>query len=48
MPTTSNEPGAEVELYDLAADPTETKNLASAEPARVAELSKQLDAWWKP
>ena len=48
VPTTSNEPGSEVELYDLAADPTETKNLASAEPARVAELSKQLDAWWKP
>lgn len=48
VPTTSNEPGAEVELYDLAADPTETKNLAAAEPARVAELSKQLDAWWKP
>ncbi len=48
VPTTSNEPGAEVELYDLAADPTETKNLAAAEPKRVAELSQQLDAWWKP
>lgn len=48
VPTTCNEPGAEVELYDLAADPTETKNLAAAEPKRVAELSQQLDAWWKP
>lgn len=48
VPTTSNEPGAEVELYDLAADQTETKNLAAAEPKRVAELSQQLDAWWKP
>lgn len=48
VPMTSNEPGAEVELYDLAADPTETKNLAAAEPKRVAELSQQLDAWWKP
>lgn len=48
VPMTSNEPGAEVELYDLAADPTETKNLAAAEPKRVAELSQQIDAWWKP
>ncbi|MBA4017280.1 MAG: sulfatase [Pirellula sp.] len=48
VPTAANEPSGEVELYDLAADPTETKNLASAEPARVAEMTKQLDAWWKP
>ena len=34
--------GTPWELYDLAADRCETKNLAAAEPARVAEL----DATW--
>jgi arylsulfatase A-like enzyme len=34
------DPGAstEVELYDLAADPGETHNLAAAQPARVAAM----------
>lgn len=36
-----------IELYDLSADPSETKNLAAEQPAKVAELSKLLDAWWK-
>jgi arylsulfatase A-like enzyme/thioredoxin-like negative regulator of GroEL len=31
------------ELYDLALDPGETRNLADAEPARVAELDRRLD-----
>jgi arylsulfatase A-like enzyme len=31
-------------LFDLANDPTERKNLADAEPARVAELTALLDA----
>jgi arylsulfatase A-like enzyme len=34
---------AEVELYDLVADPGERKNLADAEPARVTELKKNLE-----
>lgn len=33
------------ELYDLAHDIGESKDLASAEPARVAELQKLYDAW---
>jgi len=33
------------ELYDLAADPGETKDLAAQEPARVAELERRLLAW---
>lgn len=37
-----------VELYDLAADPDETRNLAATQPDRVAALRKQLDAWWTP
>jgi len=37
-----------VELYDLAADPTETKDLAAMKPEEVARLCKALDDWWKP
>lgn len=39
---------APVELYDLAADPFEEKNLAGERPELVAELRKELDAWWSP
>jgi arylsulfatase A-like enzyme len=35
------------ELYDLARDPGEAKNLAATEPKRVAELLAALDAWRK-
>ncbi|MEN1680425.1 MAG: sulfatase [Planctomycetota bacterium] len=34
-----------LELFNLDADPGEQTNLATAEPARVAELKAQLDAW---
>ena len=34
---------AELELYDYVADPQETKNLASTEPAQVAKLRAILD-----
>lgn len=34
-----------LELYNLKDDIGETKNLASAEPARTAELSAKLKAW---
>lgn len=47
VPCAANEPDAVVELYDLASDPHETKNLASARPDEVAKLRKQLDEWWK-
>lgn len=33
------------ELYDLEADRTETRDLAAAEPARVAELLEAFTAW---
>lgn len=33
------------ELYDLAADPGETHNLAAEQPDRVAALQAKLDAW---
>ena len=37
--------GARTELYHLAADPAERRNLAATEPARVKELSAALDAF---
>ncbi|QIM18927.1 arylsulfatase [Leucobacter coleopterorum] len=39
--------GGRWELYDLAADPTETRDLASADPDRVAELAERwrAEAW---
>lgn len=36
---------AGVELYNLADDLGETRNLASAQPALTAELRRELDAW---
>jgi len=41
-------PQGEVELYDLAADPWEKKNLAGEQPERVKAMGKELDGWWKP
>ncbi len=35
-----------VELYDLAKDAHETKNLAKNRADRVKELRKKLDTWW--
>jgi len=34
-----------LELYDLAKDPGETRDLAATEPARVAALRGKLEAW---
>jgi arylsulfatase A-like enzyme len=33
------------ELFNLAADPAETKDLASAQPAKVTELTQLYDTW---
>lgn len=41
-------PSASRELFDLAADPGETANVAADEPDRVRELTSRLDAWWSP
>ena len=46
VPAVQNEPNEKVQLYDLAADPKEEKNLADARPERVTELTRKLDAWW--
>jgi hypothetical protein len=38
----------EIELYDVAADPDETHNVASSHPDIVSDLTQSLDAWWTP
>ena len=35
-----------IELYHLAKDPLETKNLAEANASKVAELRKLIDEEW--
>ena len=42
------EPVPLAELYDLAADPHETRDLAGTNPERVARLTGLLDDWWDP
>lgn len=34
------------ELYDMASDPAETRNLAAEMPGRAADLRRQYDAWF--
>jgi uncharacterized sulfatase len=48
VPDPRNSPDSPVELYDLAADPAETSNLASQEPGKVADLKSLVDSWWNP
>ncbi|GEP42756.1 sulfatase family protein [Brevifollis gellanilyticus] len=45
MKLVSAEAGREPELFDLAADIGETKNLASAQPEKAAELKRLWDDW---
>jgi arylsulfatase len=40
-------PGGKWELYNLAADRTETRDLASAEPAKLKELLAKWETWAK-
>jgi len=47
-PDSFNRPSEKAELYNLQSDPWETVDLADANVDRVVELSKKLDASWKP
>jgi len=47
VPAIVNE-SSELELYDVLADPMETKNLAGEQPEVNIALIKKLDEWWKP
>jgi arylsulfatase A-like enzyme len=48
LPHAANVQDGKPELYDLSKDPTEKNNLAGQQPEQVKELTKKLDAWWKP
>jgi len=39
---------AEIELFDVAADPAETKNRAADDSEVARDLRASLDAWWTP
>ena len=47
-PHPMREPDAKTELFHLALDPTESKNVATAYPERVQAMQKRLDGWWSP
>ncbi len=42
-----NEGGGGWRLFDVAADPGESADLAHAHPDKVAEMKKAYDAWWE-
>lgn len=48
VPHTANEPDAVVELFELAGDPDEQRNVAGTNPDRVLKLRRKLHAWWRP
>lgn len=45
VPAPQHEPEGEIELYDLANDPREERNLAGGHPETVARLRDELDGW---
>jgi len=46
LPDPKNEPNSPVELYNLADDPHEERNLASEKTDRVAKMRRKIEAWW--
>lgn len=48
VPEARNEPDAKVELFNLAADPHETHDVAGEQSELVTALRGKLDAWWNP
>lgn len=46
VPQASNVPDAAPQLYDLAADPHEQKDLAASQPQRAEQIRSRIDAWW--
>jgi uncharacterized sulfatase len=46
VPASQNEPNAKPELYNVAKDPIEEKNLTSSETGKVKHLTGLLDKWW--
>jgi len=48
VPHQTEEVPVELQLFHLAEDPMEEKNLATKQPERIEALTRQLDSWWKP
>jgi hypothetical protein len=46
LPAAQNEPNGRVELFNLAHDPHEEKNLADQEGSLVERLTRRLNDWW--
>jgi len=46
VPQAANEPDKQTQLYDIEADPHETKDLAPQQPERVKRLREKIGAWW--
>ncbi|MBC8291040.1 MAG: sulfatase [Planctomycetes bacterium] len=46
VPHRGREPKAPVELFDILADPHETKNLAASNANVAAQLATKIDNWW--
>jgi len=46
VPAPQNEPDGTLELYDLANDPLEEKNVAATNPEVIKRLKSRLDGWW--
>jgi uncharacterized sulfatase len=46
LPEPRNTPDGVTELYDLASDPFETRNLATVQPQKVQQLKHLIDGWW--
>jgi uncharacterized sulfatase len=47
IPHLANAPGETPHLFDLVADPMETKDLIRENPETAAKLKELLDGWWK-
>lgn len=46
LATATAKTNANAELYDVANDPHETKNLAEQHSDKVAQLQQQIERWW--
>jgi len=46
VPDPENEPKSQVEIYNLAEDPFEQRNLAADKKTRVESLHSKINAWW--
>jgi uncharacterized sulfatase len=46
VPASQNTPEGKPELYDLQADPAETRNLAESRADEMTRLKTLVDAWW--